>query len=83
MQLELIQIFDLFFCRSFSLYNGFARWVSFDETIINGTYTETDFKMPIWKIVLSPILCFGSSQATTGIAIILIIIFIEHLDVQL
>ena len=46
------------------------------ETIVGGTYTETDYKMPVWKIVLSPILCFGSSQATTGIAIILIIVFI-------
>lgn len=46
------------------------------ESIVNGTYAETDFKMPIWKIVCSPVLCFGSSQGTTGIAIILIIVFI-------
>ena len=46
------------------------------EAIVSGTYATLDYKMPIWKIVLSPILCFTSSQATTGIAIILIIFFI-------
>ena len=46
------------------------------ESIVDGTYQEIDDKMPIWKIALSPILCFTSSQATTGIAIILIIFFI-------
>ena len=46
------------------------------ESIVNGTYHELDYRMPIWKIVLSPLLCFTSSQATTGIAIILIIILI-------
>ena len=46
------------------------------EAIVNGTYHEMDYKMEIWKIVLSPILCFTSSQASTGIAIILIIFFI-------
>ena len=38
MQFELIQIFDLFFCRSFPFDNGFARWISFDESIINGIH---------------------------------------------
>ncbi len=48
-----------------------------DGTIVNGTYTElTDYTMPVWKILLSPILCFTSSQAGTGLAIILIIILI-------
>lgn len=48
-----------------------------DGTIVNGTYTELeDYTMPIWKIALSPILCFGSSQAGTGITIILIIVLI-------
>lgn len=46
------------------------------EAIVNGTYHELAYKMKVWKIVLSPILCFTSSQATTGIAIILIIFFI-------
>ena len=46
--------------------------------IVDGTYTETrDYKMPIWKIALSPILCFGSEQAATGIGIIAIIIFVK------
>ena len=47
------------------------------EAIVDGTYEEMpDYKMPIWKIILSPILCFGSEQAATGIGIIAIIIFV-------
>lgn len=47
------------------------------EVIVNGTYTELpDYKMPVWKIILSPILCFASSQAFTGITIILMIVLI-------
>ena len=47
------------------------------EVIVDGTYEELpDYKMPIWKIILSPILCFGSEQAATGIGIIAIIIFV-------
>lgn len=45
--------------------------------IISGTYTENaDYKMPIWKVALSPILCFGSEQALTGAGIILFIVLI-------
>ncbi len=47
------------------------------ETIVDGTYTVSeDYKMPIWKILLSPILCLGSAHAGTGIAIIAIIVLI-------
>ena len=47
------------------------------EAIVDGTYTVLeDYKMPIWKIILSPILCLGSSYAGTGIAIIAIIVLI-------
>lgn len=47
------------------------------EAIVDGTYEVLeDYKMPIWKIILSPILCFGSAQAGTGLAIILIIVLI-------
>ena len=47
------------------------------EGIVDGTYEVLpDYKMPIWKIILSPILCFGSEQAATGIGIIAIIIFV-------
>lgn len=47
------------------------------EVIVDGTYTLLeDYKMPVWKILLSPILCFASSQAATGITIILMIILI-------
>ncbi len=47
------------------------------KAIVDGTYTVLDdYKMPIWKILLSPILCLGSTHAGTGIAIIAIIILI-------
>ncbi len=47
------------------------------ETIVDGTYTVLeDYKMPFWKIILSPVLCLGSAHAGTGIAIIAIIILI-------
>ncbi len=45
-------------------------------TIINGTYTEIEDKLPIWKIILSPILVFGTETALTGVGIILIITLI-------
>lgn len=47
------------------------------EAIVDGTYTVLeDYKMPVWKIILSPILCLGSSYAGAGIAIIGIIVLI-------
>ena len=47
------------------------------EQIVNGTYTELeDYKMPIWKIFLAPILCFTSSYAGTGILIIVMVVLI-------
>ena len=47
------------------------------EAIVDGTYEVLeDYKMPIWKIILSPILCLASSYAGTGIAIIAIIVLI-------
>ena len=47
-----------------------------DGTIINGTYTEIEDKLPIWKIALAPILVFGTETALTGVGIILIITLI-------
>ncbi len=47
-----------------------------DGTIINGTYTQIEDKLPIWKIVLAPILVFGTETALTGVGIILIITLI-------
>ncbi len=44
--------------------------------IIEGTYTPIDEKMPIWKIFLAPILVFTTSNALTGVAIILFITII-------
>ncbi len=44
--------------------------------IINGTYTPVDTKMPIWKIFLAPVLVFTTSNALTGVAIILFITII-------
>lgn len=50
----------------------------YDEAgnIINGTYTPVDEKMPIWKIFLAPVLVFTTSNAVTGLAIILFITII-------
>ena len=46
-------------------------------SVIPGTYTENpDYRVPIWKIVLSPVLAFGSDNAVTGFAIILILILV-------
>ena len=54
------------------------------QVIVNGTYSLLeDYKMPIWKIVLSPILCLASSQATTGLSIILIIVLVIGWDQML
>ncbi len=47
-----------------------------DGTIINGTYTQIEDKLPIWKIALAPILVFGTETALTGVGIILIITLI-------
>lgn len=47
-----------------------------DGTIINGTYTQIDEKLPIWKIILAPILVFGTETALTGVGIILLITLI-------
>lgn len=47
-----------------------------DGTIINGTYTQIEEKLPIWKIFLAPILVFGTETALTGAGIILIITLI-------
>ena len=47
-----------------------------DGTIINGTYTQIQDKMSIWKIILAPILVFGTDTALTGVGIILIITLI-------
>lgn len=44
-----------------------------EGAIINGTYTQIEDKMPIWKIFLAPILVFGTETALTGVGIILII----------
>ncbi|MBR2867503.1 MAG: YfcC family protein [Clostridia bacterium] len=43
------------------------------EAIIPGTYTEIDEKLPIWKIILAPILVFGTETALTGGLIIVLI----------
>lgn len=43
------------------------------EAIIPGTYTQIDEKLPIWKIILAPILVFGTETALTGGLIIVLI----------
>ncbi|MCL2512394.1 MAG: AbgT family transporter [Oscillospiraceae bacterium] len=47
-----------------------------DGKIIDGTYELIDYKMPVWKIVLSPIMVFTASESVTGLAIIIFIILI-------
>ena len=48
-----------------------------DGTIINGTYTQIEDKLPIWKIALAPILVFGTETALTGVGIILMILLMK------
>lgn len=46
-------------------------------SIIDGTYEQIDdYKMPIWKIVASPVLAFTNSNAFTGAAILAILILV-------
>ena len=46
-------------------------------SVIAGTYAEhPDYRMPIWKIALSPILAFTSGNAVTGLAIIAILMLV-------
>ena len=40
------------------------------------TYHEIDFRLPFWKTFIAPIAVFGSSDAMTGVAIIVFIILI-------
>ena len=47
-----------------------------DGMIIDGTYHGVDFKLPIWKIIASPVLVFASENITTGIAIVLFIVLL-------
>ena len=42
----------------------------------NSTYHTIDFRLPFWKTFTAPIEVFGSSDALTGVAIILFIILI-------
>lgn len=44
--------------------------------VIDGTYHEIDYKMPIWKIAAALVLVFGDENVTTGLAIILFIVLI-------
>ena len=46
-------------------------------SIIDGTYQPLeDYKMPLWKIIASPVLAFTSGNATTGLMIMAIIILV-------
>ena len=48
-----------------------------DGAIIDGTYEEiNDYKMPVWKIIASPVLAFTTDNASTGIAILAILILV-------
>ncbi len=50
--------------------------VDAEGMIINGTYKEIDFKLPVWKIIASPILIFTSENIGTGIVIALFIVLL-------
>ncbi len=46
-------------------------------SIIDGTYEQIDdYRLPIWKIIASPILAFTNSNAMTGVAIIAILMLV-------
>ena len=48
-----------------------------DGKIVDGTYhILEDYRLPVWKILFSPIMCLLSSYAGTGILIILLIVLI-------
>ncbi|MBR5233257.1 MAG: YfcC family protein [Clostridia bacterium] len=48
-----------------------------DGAIVDGTYEEIpDYKMPLWKIAASPVLAFTTDNASTGIAILAILILV-------
>lgn len=49
--------------------------IAVDDTGVS-TYHRVDFRLPFWKVFVSPITVFGSSDAMTGVAIILFIILI-------
>ncbi len=44
--------------------------------IVDGTYHTIEGRMPIWKIFLSPALCFTNSNSLAGIGIIAVIILV-------
>ncbi len=50
--------------------------VNEEGMIIDGTYHEIDFKLPVWKVIASPILVFGSENIVTGVAIVLFIVLL-------
>lgn len=46
-------------------------------SIIDGTYTEiTDYKLPIWKVIASPLLAFTTDNASTGLVILAILVLV-------
>ena len=48
-----------------------------DGTIIDGTYHVLEgYKLPVWKIIFSPVMCFTSSHISTGALIIILIVLI-------
>ena len=46
-------------------------------SIINDTYTPVeDYRIPIWKIIASPVMAFTSENASTGLAILAILVLV-------
>ena len=51
--------------------------VDANGSVIAGTYTEhPEYKLPLWKIIASPLLAFTSDKASVGLAIIAIIVLV-------
>lgn len=45
--------------------------------IVDGTYAQVEgYKIPVWKIITSPVMAFTSENATTGLAILAILILV-------
>lgn len=46
-------------------------------SIVNGTYTPVEnYRIPIWKIIASPVMAFTSANASTGLAILAILVLV-------
>lgn len=48
-----------------------------DGAIVDGTYTPVeDYRIPVWKIIASPVMAFTTDNAATGLAILAILVLV-------